>query len=316
MTAQKTPRITVIGSLMTDLVISSQEFVKEGETIVGDAFHQYPGGKGANQAVTAARLGAQVTMVGKLGDDAFGRAMLAALQENQVDCSYMLSSPDVSTGVGNPQVDAQGHNRIVVVPGANMDFRPQELERLRPVVEASDVVVLQLEIPLETVYAAIDMAHECSTCVVLNPAPATVLQPDIAGKVDWLIPNEHEAEVLTGIPIVDMDSAWKAAECLAATGYRNAVITLGHHGAIGYNDSGWKAFVPAYCVDAVDTVAAGDSYIGAFSYGLASGWSPERAMQYASATAAVTVTRAGAIPSLPQAGEVATMLSKQVAAIS
>ncbi|PLS31283.1 ribokinase [Bifidobacterium margollesii] len=306
--------ITVIGSFVTDLVITSAEFVKEGETILGDSFHQYPGGKGVNQAVAAARLGGRVSMIGKLGNDAFGRQQVETMEANGVNHEHVLFTDEAPSGVGNPQIDSHGRNRIVVIPGANMTFTSAEVEELRSVIAGSDIIVLQLEIPIDTVYAAIRIAHDLGRTVILNPAPAAVVSQAYAPMVDWLVPNQHEAELLTGVEVNDVGSAREAATILSAAGYRNILITLGEQGAYLRAVDGTETVSEAFRMEqVVDTVAAGDSYIGALAYGLSNGWEPARCMRYASAASALAVTRPGAIPSLPSRDEVDEFLRSRCA---
>ena len=292
-------RILVIGSFMTDLVVTASRFVQEGETIQGDSFSQYPGGKGANQAVAAARLGGSVTILGKLGKDEFAKQQMTSLRANGVDCSHVFFTDQVGSGVGNPQLDRAGNNRIVVVPGANMTFTPEDIRHVRTLIEDSDIVVLQLEIPMETTYEAIRIAKTSGATIVLNPAPFQRIDEAYSAMVDWIIPNEHEAKGLSGIHPIDMDSARVSAEYLLDAGYGGVVITMGGLGS--YARKGSEEFrVPAISFGpAVDTTAAGDSFIGAFAYGLSKSWSLERNMCIASMAAGITVTRRGAQPSLP-----------------
>jgi ribokinase len=302
-------KIVVIGSFMTDLVVRSQRFVNEGETIIGDSFHQFTGGKGANQAVAAARLGASVTMIGKLGEDGFGRAQIASLAENNIDHTHVLFTDQAPSGVGNPQLDATGHNRIVVIPGANALFSAQELDRFEQVIAASDIIIVQLEIPLETVYRAIELAHRFGKVLILNPAPAQALDQRYAPMVSWIVPNEHESSILTGIPVDSLAAAKTAACRLRNMGYRNILITLGSHGAY-YKTVDDEGAVAACTVKAVDTTAAGDEFIGAFACGLGEGRGIPESLRFASAASALAVTRLGAQPSLPSRQEVDSFLEQ------
>lgn len=301
-------KIAVVGSFMTDLIITADRFVKEGETLIGTSFGQFPGGKGANQAVAAARLGAPVTMIGKLGRDAFGDEQIASMEANHVDHSHVLFSDDHHSGVGNPQIDGQGRNRIVVVPGANMDFTPAEIDNLAATIAANDIILLQLEIPIQTIYQTIRIAHRLGKTVIVNPAPAQPLDADYAGWIDWIAPNEHEAQALTGIPVHGFTDAQRAAKKLLDLGYRNVLITLGQQGALAATADGTSCRVDAFPVTAIDSVGAGDAYIGTFAYALANDWSVEAAMGFAAADAAISVTRHGCQPSLPTTTEVRSFL--------
>lgn len=304
---QKQPRILVIGSFMMDLVVRTPRAPKEGETIIGTSFNRFPGGKGANQAVAAARLGARVTMAGKLGQDVFGDQMLAALQQEGVATEHVLRDEQASTGIGSIVLDDQGKNRIVVVPGANLKYSLADLAALEPVVAAHDLVMLQLEMDVEVVKAAAQMGRKHGVPVMLNPAPARDLDDAFFAAVDFLTPNETEAQLLTGVTVHDVDSARQAALQLLARGLRHVVITLGDKGALLATGDRTQ-HVPGFSVHTVDTVAAGDAFNGALATKIAQGFSPEEAVVYANAVGALTVTRPGAIPSLPTAQEVEEFL--------
>lgn len=302
-------KILVIGSFMTDLVVKSDRFTEEGETIIGKSFGQFTGGKGANQAVAAARLGGNVEMLGELGKDSFGKDQIKSLDDNNIRHDHVLFTNEASSGIGNPQLDASGHNRIVVVPGANYKFEPKDLDKLEDVIRTTDIIILQLEIPLETVYEAIKLGHKYNKEIILNPAPAAELDPKIAPMVTYMTPNEHEAQLITGIK-TDTDAGVKeAANELLRQGYKNVLITLGEKGSY-FKNADTELNIPAFKVKAVDTTAAGDSYIGAFAYGLANESSVEDSLHYAAATAAIAVTKMGAQPSLPTKKEVDEFLAK------
>lgn len=303
-------KILVIGSFMTDLVIQSDRFVKEGETLIGNSFGQFTGGKGANQAVAAARLGGKVEMIGELGNDSFGRDQIASLEANGIEHSHVLITDEASSGIGNPQLDDRGRNRIVVVPGANFKFSKEQLIRLEHAIKAADLIVLQLEIPIETVYEAIKLGKRNGKVILLNPAPAQKLDPHYATMIDYIMPNEHEVEQLSGGIVADTeDHTQDAAEVLLKQGYENVLITLGEKGSY-FKNAAKEITVPAYKVKPVDTTAAGDSFVGAFAYGLANDWSIEKTMHYAAAASAITVTKMGAQPSLPSREEVDHFLEK------
>lgn len=304
---QTQPRILVIGSFMMDLVVRTPRAPKEGETIIGTSFNRFPGGKGANQAVAVARLGARVTMAGKLGQDVFGDQMLAALQQEGVATEHVLRDEQASTGIGSIVLDDQGKNRIVVVPGANLKYSLADLAALEPVVAAHDLVMLQLEMDVEVVKAAAQMGRKHGVPVMLNPAPARDLDDAFFAAVDFLTPNETEAQLLTGVTVHDVDSARQAALQLLARGLRHVVITLGDKGALLATGDRTQ-HVPGFSVHTVDTVAAGDAFNGALATKIAQGFSLEEAVVYANAVGALAVTRPGAIPSLPTAQEVEEFL--------
>lgn len=291
-------KILVIGSFMTDLVVESDRFTQEGETLIGNTFGEYTGGKGANQAVAAARLGGNVEMVGELGEDSFGQDQIASLEANNVRHTHVLFTNKARSGIGNPQLDGTGHNRIVVVPGANLEFKAADVDQLVDVIRNADIIILQLEIPLATVYEAIRLGHQYGKTLILNPAPAAKLDLRYARFVTYMTPNEHEAQFLTGIATNTPAGVRAAADHLLAQGYQNVLITLGEHGSY-FKNADQELTIPALPVKAIDTTAAGDSYVGAFAYGLAIGQSVQAALTYAAAVSALTVTRMGAQPSLP-----------------
>jgi len=303
----KRPRILVIGSFMMDLVVRAPRAPQEGETIIGTSFGRFPGGKGANQAVAAARLGAAVTMAGKLGDDVFGDQMLSALKQEGVCTEHVRRDPEASTGIGSIVLDDQGKNRIVVVPGANLKYNLEDLAALEPQIADHDVIMLQLEMTLELVTAAAKLGRKYGVPVVLNPAPAQDLPADLLRAVAYLTPNETEAQLLTGIPVVDVASARRAAAQLLERGPQAVVITLGEKGALLATKEK-TVHVPGFAVQPVDTVAAGDAFNGALATKIAQGAALEEAVCFANAVGAITVTRPGAIPALPTAVEVAEFL--------
>ncbi|GAB2572187.1 ribokinase [Gracilibacillus alcaliphilus] len=290
--------ILVIGSFMMDLVVRAPRVPENGETIIGDSFARYPGGKGANQAVTAARLGKKVTMIGKLGIDEFGNEAINTLNKEGVNTDYMLRDPLHPTGVGSVTLDKNGDNRIIVVPGANAAYHPDELEQVTDLIREAEIIILQLETNLDLVEKAVDLACLYQTPVILNPAPAAKLSDDLLSKITYLTPNESEAEILTGISVNSLNEAEQAGRILLNKGVANVIITLADKGAIIVNDEG-TAHVPAFYVEPLDSVAAGDAFNGALGVGLANREPLEKVVRYANAVGALTVTRPGAIPSLP-----------------
>ena len=312
-TTSSRPRIVVVGSLNADLVVRAERAPEEGETVIGTSFARHPGGKGANQAVAAARLGAAVTMVGRVGDDPLAADLLASLEGAGADTSCVRRDSDAPTGVALIVVDARGRNRIVMVPGANHRLAPGDIDAVRDRVAAAHVLLIQLEIPLETVCHAVELAARAGVRVVLNPAPAGPLPPEVLARVSVLTPNEVEAEQLTGVDPRDPRGAVEAARRLLDQGVGAAVITLGERGALLMEAAGPQAgqavWIPAFPVAAVDTVAAGDAFNGALAVRLAEGAPLAEAARYASAAAAISVTRPGAQPAMPSREEVEAFLA-------
>ena len=307
------PRILVIGSFVMDLVVRTPRLPKEGETVVGTEFGRAPGGKGANQAVAAARLGAKVTMVGRVGNDLFGKDQLESLSASGVDTRYVVMDDEAPTGVGSITLDSSGNNRIIVVPGANMRVTPADIERARPAMEEADIVVLQLEIPDEANMRALELARELGKPVILNPAPAHALDDVVLQNVTVFTPNETETEILTGIPASTPEQAEKAALSLRARGVKTVVITLGGKGSLLVRD-GETRLVPAWPVNVVDTTAAGDAFNGALAVALARGDSWSDALMFANAVGALAVSKFGAQPSMPTKAEVEAFLAERRAA--
>lgn len=298
------PKVTVVGSSNIDMVVRAQAIPRAGETLLGGDFAMVPGGKGANQAVCAAKLGAQATLVARVGDDVFGQTSLANLRGVGVDTTFVTADPGVPSGVALIVVDARGENAIVVAPGANMALTPADVDRARDAIAASDVVVLQLEIPPETVDHAVEVAHSCGVRVVLNPAPIRNVSLDTLAKVDVLVPNQHEVAGLLGLSGGGGDlDAQTAARELISMGASAAVITLGARGAYAAGD-GVGGFVPAFEVEAVDTTAAGDAFTASLACALAEGSGLMDAARFAARVAAISVTRLGAQPSMPTRDEV------------
>jgi len=295
--------VVVVGSLNMDLVVRTARLPKAGETLTGKGFDLVPGGKGANQAVAAARLGASTAMIGCVGDDAFGAQLRAGLEADGIDCRAVREVSGVPSGVALIEVADDGSNHIVVVPGGNGMLTPAHVEASEALLAAAQIVVLQLEVPLETVRFAAERAHALGKVVVLNPAPAQPLAPELLGTVDYLVPNELEAALLTGAPVDSPAKAEAAARRLRSLGARNVVVTLGAGGAISVTEEGARRH-PARTVTAVDTTAAGDTFIGALCAALVEGRALEGAIALAQAAAAISVTRPGAQTSIPHRSEV------------
>ena len=291
-------RITVVGSLNMDLVVRSPRIPKPGETIIGSDFRTVPGGKGANQAVAAARLGARVSMVGRVGNDAFGGALLDNLDGSDVDRAFVIRDPEAATGIALITVDDRGQNSIVVAPVANMNLLPADVEAAEGAIVASDALLLQLESPRETVTRAAEVARAHGVRVVLNPAPAGPILAALLPLVDVLIPNESETAYLAGMEVGDQAQAEAAAQALRDTGVGTVVLTLGERGAMLAWEGGMELF-PAFDVTPVDTTAAGDAFVAGFAVALAEGRSLAEAVRWGNAAGALATTKLGAQPSLP-----------------
>ncbi len=303
-------RVLVVGSSNTDMVVKCSHLPRPGQTVTGGAFVMVPGGKGANQAVAAARLGARVTFVARVGQDSFGEAAIAGYQAEGIDTQYIVRDTEAHTGVALIIVDEQGENLIAVASGANHRLAAGDVRRAAAAFEAADVVLLQLEIPLAAVEEAVRLARQHRVPVILNPAPAVPLPDELLAQIAYLTPNESEAQGLTGLTVYDEASAATAAEHLRQRGARYVIITLGPRGALVAGPEG-QTFVPAYEVAAVDTTAAGDAFSGALAAGLARHMPLAEAVQYATKAAAISVTRMGAQPSLPTDAEVQSFVAPQ-----
>ena len=317
---QKKPRILVVGSFVMDMIATTEQVPKSGQTVYGKSFHTAPGGKGANQALQCARLGADVTMVGCVGDDIFGQQLLEMPRAAGVDVSHVIVRPGISSGVGHVTLEVKGctaQNRIVVIPGANQTLTVEEVSWLEPVIASYDMVLLQLEIPLEVNRAVAGWAKAAGVPVMLNPAPATELDEQLLHLVTYLTPNEQEASLETGLPLqmdqrgIQRDDLKKIAAALWAKGVENVIITLGGNGSAVVGPD-FIRYVPCVQMDHVaDPTAAGDSFIGALAVGLTLGLSHEESLDFASHTAAITVSRVGAMPSLPTLEEVISLLQER-----
>lgn len=304
---ERKPKILVVGSFVMDLIVGTERFPDAGETVLGTFFHTATGGKGANQAVQAARLGAEVVMVGKVGEDDFGRQLIAAAAAAGVDTSHVLVSSTAPSAIGNIQIETRGgktNNRICVVPGANMELKVEDVAFLKEEIAAFDMVILQLEIPMAVNLAVAEYAAAKGVPVMLNTAPFAPLPEELIPLLSYVSPNEHEASLMSGVEVVDEQSARKAIEKITAMGIDHVIITLGSRGAV-VGDGKECTFYPAVSgVTAVDPTAAGDSFVAAFCTALCGGKSEGEAMNFANRTAAITVTKMGAMPSLPTLQEV------------
>jgi ribokinase len=288
----KTPRVVVVGSANIDLTTFTDDFPRPGETIFGREFHLGFGGKGANQAVAARLCGAEVAMIARVGADLFGSATIDNLSSYGIDTSHVQITPGVSSGVAPIFVDSNGQNRILVVKGANDRLLPADVDAASDLLRQADAIVLQLEIPLETVYHTLRFARANGIRAILNPAPGQQIDLQQAANADYLIPNESEAEALTGIVVRDTEAAQRCAAHLIASGVRRVIITLGENGAWIADADGSRPVLP-FAVDPVDTSGAGDAFIGSFACFLSAGYDESEALARASLYAALSTLGVG-----------------------
>lgn len=295
--------IAVIGSSNMDLVVNTKRAPEAGETLLGTSFFMSPGGKGANQAVAIARLGGVPLFVSKLGSDVFGRQLREHFLKENMDVSYVFETKDDQTGVASITVDAKGENRIIVMPGANEKLLPGDVQLALSAIDGCEWVVLQQEIPLQTIRFVIDWAYKKGKRVILNPAPASQLMADIYSQVAVLTPNETELEVMTGMKTRDKAGVLCAARCLLSMGASQVIVTLGANGSLVCSEYE-TSWIPARKVQPVDTTAAGDVFNGALAVALAEGRELKEAVRFATVAASVAVTRPGAQTSVPYREEI------------
>ena len=289
-------KITVIGSFVMDNVAKMVKFPQAGETILGESLELFPGGKGINQCVSVARLGGDVEMVGMLGKDGNGDVFRKIMKEDGIKAENVFSC-DKPTAVAQVQINADGQNRICVIPSANFEFGFDELDKVDSVIKNTELVILQLELRLDVTKEIIRRAHGYGVKVLLNPAPAVKLEKEILGMADFITPNETELSILTGLPTETDEEVIVAAKELLSYGTKTIIATLGSRGALIATNENIE-IVSGYKVKAVDTVAAGDSFNGAFAVALTEGKTLQEAVKFANAMGALTVTEKGAIPSL------------------
>lgn len=300
-------RVVVVGSSNTDMVLRVPRIPCPGETVLGRDFAMAGGGKGANQAVAAARAGGRVVLVARVGDDVFGERALAGFAAAGIDVRHVLRTPGVPSGVALIDVDDRGENSISVASGANALLSAADVEGAAAAIAGADLILVQLESPLETVEAAVRLAGENGVPVVLNPAPARPLDDGLLARVSVLTPNEHEAGLLTNVAVRDEAGARDAAARLRARGARTVVVTLGERGVYALSD-GFEGHLPAFKADPVDTTAAGDVFNGALAVALGEKRPLPEALRFAQAAAAISVTRPGAQPSAPTRAEIEAFL--------
>jgi ribokinase len=301
------PHIVVVGSLNMDLVVEVPTIPLPGETVLGKNFATFPGGKGANQAVAAARLGARVSLIGRVGNDAFGAQLLASAKADGIDVTHVGCDESAATGVAMIAVDKDGQNSIAVASGANYRLTSGHVREAWSQLEDVDTLVMPLETPMETIDTAVSLARQNGVRVLLNPAPAQPLPNTILANVDVLVPNEPETEQLTGRSLATAADRREAAKDLLENGVGSVVLTLGARGALvlsSEDNHPMFSMIKSYAVQVVDTTAAGDAFVGALAVSLSEGSSLVEAAAFANACGALAVTKAGAQPALPHRHEV------------
>ena len=297
-------KVVVVGSANIDLVVKTSRLPGRGETILGGDFSMFCGGKGANQAVAAARFGADVRFVGKVGSDIFGTKVLDNFNKSGMNTDYLLVDHKCHTGIALITVDNGGENSIVVAPGANGALQAADIDAAQSVFDDAAFILMQLEIPLDTLEHVLAIANARGVPVILNPAPATInLSPALLSKLYALTPNETEAAMISGVRVEDIDDAKRAAIKINEMGVKLVVITLGDKGVVCYDGTDFIA-VPSLKVDAIDTTAAGDTFNGVFAAALAEGRGLHEALRISNAAAAISVTRLGAQSSAPYRSEI------------
>ena len=309
-----TPKVVVVGSLNIDLVCHASRRPDKGETLIGDAFDIFTGGKGFNQATAAARLGAEVTLVGSVGADPFGEMLLAAAENEHINSRFVTRLTDIGTGIATIVVEPDGDNSIIVVPRANMALTTGDIDAAADCIAVADVLLLQLETPISTSEHAAAIAKKHGTTVVLNPAPAQPLPDSLLKYVDILTPNQSETELLSGMIVSSQEEAHRAAEVLrarmVATENAAVVLTLGEQGALMLTGT-TSEHVSALSVEPVDTTGAGDAFCGALATALASGEPLHPAVAFANAAGAAAVTVMGATPSMPTRAKIERLLASK-----
>jgi ribokinase len=303
--------ILVVGSVNMDLVVRAVNMPAPGQTVLGEGFGSSPGGKGANQAVAIARLGGRCSMIGRVGDDAFGQTLLGGLKHEGIDCHGVMVTPGVASGVAMIVVDSRGENSIVVASGANFFVTPDDVFSHCGLFEQAAVVVLQLELPLPTVRAAIDVAHRHGCKIILDPAPAIKMMPKELCNVDIFTPNVGEAEIITGLKAADERGDKLVASDIIARGAQAAVLKLGARGSLVVKSDGHFYTVPGYKVQVVDTTAAGDAFTGALAVAFARGDDLHTAAKFANAAGALACTKLGAQSAMPRLDDVRMLLADQ-----
>ncbi len=301
-------KVTVVGSFMYDLVATAPRRPKTGETLIGDSFGMFFGGKGANQAIAASRLDASVTMIGRLGDDLFGNQFLEKFSDEGINTDFVVKDIENGTGVGMPLIDASGDNSIVIIPQANMALTIDNINRAYDPIAEADVLLLQLEVPIDVSVRSAEIAKENNTLVIFNPAPAREIPDSLLSLVDIITPNESETEILSEMPTDTNEQAIEAAHRLISKGVKTVILTLGNRGSLLLNEHD-EILIPAFSVNVIDTTAAGDAFCGSLAASLSQGKNIEESVKIANAAGALAVTQLGAEPSLPNKEALDKLLS-------
>jgi ribokinase len=305
-------KILVVGSSNTDLIIKVPEIPRPGETLMGGEFKTFPGGKGANQAVAAARAGGEVIFIAAVGDDAYGSEALNGYRKDNINVENIKICRGVPSGIAMITIADSGENAIAVASGANAELLPGDLDEAEEAFDEAEIMLVQLETPMDTVRKAVEMCNEFGTRVILNPAPAAEIPDEILTATHIITPNESEAERLTGISIVNDESARLASNALHDKGVDTVIITLGSNGAfLSDEESGVSRRIPGFTVKAMDTTAAGDTFNGQLAVALSEGMDHEEAIRSAHAASALSVKKLGAQSSIPTRKETNKLLSKQ-----
>jgi len=308
--AKVNPKILVVGSLNMDLLIKAPRLPRVGESLAVDKFVMVPGGKGANQAVACARLGAEVTLAGRVGKDVFGEIILKSLNQENIDIKYITKDPDASTGMGLVILDHFGRNRVFATMSANMRCQKEDFKVIESIIARFDVVLLQLEISLEVIMDILNMAKENNVLTILDPAPVCPVSPNLFRKVDILVPNQVEAEFFSGQKVKNIQTANLAAQKLIKLGPSVVIIKLGSRGAFLLTHQR-KIYVKGEKVNVIDTLGAGDAFVGAFAVSIARGKDFDESLQYANCAGAFATTKSGAQPSMPTFDELEQFISKR-----
>jgi ribokinase len=306
----KNLNIVVVGSLHMDLTIKAKTIPRLGETVLGDHFKMSPGGKGANQAVAAAKLGANVTLIGRVGSETFGTDLKKNAGQNRINTKFIVQDKEAQTGLALIMVDQKGNNIIAVFPGADLMCSKEDIDRADSIIESADILLAQLETPFPVVQHAIQKAFQYGVKVILNPSPAQMLPKDVLRKVYVLTPNESEAEILSGTSITDLSSARKAIKEILKKGAENVVLTMGKEGAL-VGKKGEIVHVKSPKVNPVDTTGAGDAFCGALAVAISSGENLEEAVVYANCAGALATTKMGAQEALPTREELERFMTEK-----